>query len=272
MLANKQILTQKDAEAYARLTAPGHVKASHFSEHRRIEGYFENRDVPDFMCSDRLLKLDTLYGTIQLGYNPAKGQSFLFANIKTSVFDTAPSRHQRELKEYQMMRSLKTGTQNVAYSAKRRGGSAVILYKMETQPWTQRSILPYLRRVNLEALQKTMPFLDRTDEFSDREKVSQEQKSLQKELAGSMARQKYSEMAVIRARQVELLTRQNELGALLYRKDTQQRLFFCKLNSALDMQKHEMFAYYRDRRRGGKVAEKDAAPVENSNKAEDQNE
>ena len=102
----------RDAETYARLTAPVHVQQSHFSEHQRIEGYFENRDVPQFLGSDRLMKLDTLYGTIQLGYNPRRGQSFLFANIKTSIFDTAPSRHQRELKEYQMVRGRKAATAN----------------------------------------------------------------------------------------------------------------------------------------------------------------
>ncbi len=150
-----QILTQKDKEAYARLTAPQHIAVEHFSRHQKIEGYHENRDAPEFVGSDRLLKLDTLYGTIQMGYNPRRGQSFLFANIKTSVFDTAASRYQKELKEYQMARALKTGTQNLAYSAKRRGGAAVILYKAQNMPWSRGSIAPYLARANMEALRKT---------------------------------------------------------------------------------------------------------------------
>jgi len=263
MSVQNKILTQKDTEGYARLTAPQHIKSSHFSEHRKIEGYFENREVPDFMGSDRLLKLDTAYGTIQLGYNPQKGQSFLFANIKTSILDTAPSRHQRELKEYQMMRERKTGTQNLAYTAKRRGGSAVILYKMENQPWTRRSVAPYLRRVNMETLQKTMPFMDRSAELGDRERARDEQKSLQQELTGKMAAGKFSEMAEDRARQTALTARQNELNALIYRKDTQERLFFRKLNLAFDLQKQEMFAYYCDRRlKGGAAAKADVSPQE----------
>ena len=253
----KQNLTQRDAEAYARLTAPEHIAKNHFSEHQKIEGYFENRDVPDFIGSDRLLREDTLYGTIQMGYDPQRGQGFLFANIKTSIFDTAPSRHQRELKEYQMMRELKTGTQNTAFTSKRRGGSAVILYKKDTLPWSRRTVLPYLRRANMEAFEKTMPFLDKTTELNDRAGIAQEHKSLGLELTAKMSAQKYAEMPVIRARQTALLTRENELSALIYRKDMRQRLFFRRLNSTLDMQKREMFAYYRDRRPGGALARED---------------
>ena len=256
-MSAKKNLTQRDAEAYARLTAPEHITANRFSEHQRIEGYFENRDVPDFMGSDRLLRADTLYGTIQMGYDPQRGQSFLFANIKTSVFDTAPSRYQKELKEYQMMRELKTGTQNTAFTAKRRGGSAVILYKKDTLPWSQRTVLPYLRRANMEALGKTMPFLDKSPELLDRTGVANEHKSLGGELSAKMAAGKHSEMAALRARQTALLTQENELNALIYRKDTRQRLFFRKLNATLDLQKHEMFAYYRDRRPGGAMARED---------------
>jgi len=256
---HKSLARKKDAETYARLTAPQHVRFSHFSKHEKIEGYFENRDVPEFMGSDRLLRLDTLYGTIQLGYNPRKGQSFLFSNIKTSVFDTAASRYQKELKEYQMMRGLKTGTQNTAYSAKRRANSAVILYKAETLPWSRRSVLPYLRRINMESLQKTMPFLDKTAEHNRREESLREHKALGRELSGKMAERNYTEMAAMRAGQRELLTEQNETAALIYRKDTQGRLFFRKINAALDIQKKEMFAWYRNRRQGGVMVEREPA-------------
>ena len=255
-----KILTQKDQEGYARLTAPQHIRFSRFSAHEKIQGYFENIDVPEFMSSDRLLRLDTLYGTIQMGYNPQKGQSFIFANIKQSIFDTAPARHQKELKEYQMMRELKSGTPNIIYNSKRRAASAIILYKTEPMPWTRRSVEPYLRRVNMEALQKTMPFLDRAEQLSKRQGFMQEQKNLQLELAGKMSERKYNEMADIRARQTQLIAQQNMNEALIYRKSTQERLFFRRLNGALDIQKHEMYAYYRDRRRGGAQAKTDTAP------------
>jgi hypothetical protein len=250
-------------ESYTRLTAPQHVQLTHFSKHEKIEGYFENRDVAEFMGSDRLLRLDTIYGTIQLGYDPKRGQSFLFANIKTSILDTAASRHQKVLKEYQAMRALRTGTQNVAYSAKRRAGSAVILYKMENQPWTQRSITPYLKHVNMETLGKTMPFMEKATDISEREKTMREQRELQAEIRGKAAQGKFSEQGGLRARQTALAQRQNELNALIYRKNTQERLFFRKINFALDIQKHEMFAYYRDRRRSGGKAAKDTAQTEN---------
>jgi hypothetical protein len=257
-------LTHKIPETYARLTAPQHITISHFSRHQKIEGYLEYRDVPEFLGSDRLWRLDTVYGSIQLGYNPRKGQSFLFANIKTSILDTAASRHQKELKEYQMMRALKSESANIAYTSKRRGGSAVLLYNMEPQPWSRRAVMPYLRRANMEALQKTMPFLDRSAELSRRAEISKEQRSLQDGLAAHMRGRRYGEMSLIRAKQTALSAHENELNALIYRKDTQQSLFFRKLNYAMNLQKREMFAYYRDRRKAGGVMSNAAAPVENT--------
>lgn len=267
-----QTQIQKEKETYARLTAPSHVTLSHFSAHQKIEGYFENRDVPDFIGSDRLLRLDSLYGTIQLGYNPRKGQSFLFANIKTSILDVAPSRYQRELKEYQMMRGRKADTQNVAYTAKRRGNSAVLLYKMENRPWTRDSIAPYLRRMNMEALRKTMPFLDREVEYTDRQRTQEQGNALAAQLRESVGQQNHGETARIRGEQLRLGVRQNELSALIYRKDTQRWLFFRRLNYALDNQKQEMFAYYRNRRLGGRQAQSDAAqlPVRDEDEVRDE--
>jgi len=244
-------LTQRDTETYARLTAPQHITYSHFTRHQTVEGFHEWREVPEFAGSDRLWKMDTLYGTIQLGYNPRKGKSFLFANIKTSVYDSAALRHQRELKEYQMARYPKSGTSNTAYTAKRRAQSAVILYNMDPLPWSRRSVAPYLHTVNMEALRKTMPFLDKTREVWGREESAREQKRLQGEIASRMRERRYGEMAGPRARQTELAARQNDWESLIRRKDTQQRLFFRKMNAALDMQKKEMYAYYRDRRRSG---------------------
>ena len=261
-----------DREAYARLTAPQHITESHFLQHEKIEGFFENRDVPEFIGSDRLLKMDTIYGTIQLGYNPRKGQSFIFANIKTSIYDTAPYRHQRELKEYQMMRALKTGTQNQAFSAKRRGASAAILYKMEPLPWSRRSVEPYLFRANMQALEKTMPFLDRSGEVMRREDTVQELRKGQEKLREQLAGGDTDGMRATRAKGLELSARQDQLNALLYRKDAQRRLFFRKLNASLDMQKHEMFAYYRDIRLRGGVRAAETAPADTNKQDEDEDE
>ncbi len=262
-----QILTHKDKEAYTRLTAPQHIAVEHFSRHQKIEGYHENRDAPEFVGSDRLLKLDTLYGTIQMGYNPRRGQSFLFANIKTSVFDTAASRYQKELKEYQMARALKTGTQNLAYSAKRRGGAAVILYKAQNMPWSRGSIAPYLARANMEALRKTMPFLEQTAERAERQENYEKQRELKKKL------DIYNpfEAAKLRAEQVALSSRQDELNSLIYREDTQMRSFFRKLNYAYNMQQEELLNYYRGRRPGSKPEERESVlPTPNDSESNDE--
>ena len=79
-------------EALARLTAPQHLTTTHFLEHRKVEGYEQDREVHDFYGCDRLWKLETVYGRVQMGYDPKKGQSFLFANLKTSIYNNAASR------------------------------------------------------------------------------------------------------------------------------------------------------------------------------------
>ncbi|MCL2399766.1 MAG: hypothetical protein FWC91_08510 [Defluviitaleaceae bacterium] len=257
----------QDKETYARLTAPQHIVNNHFSEHKKVEGFFENRNVPQFMGSDRLFRLDTIYGTVQMGYSPGKKKSFIFANIKTSIYDTAASRFQKEIREKsQISRHLRTGTKNKAISSRRRWGSAVILYKAETLPWSPRSVAPYLRRANLEALKKTMPFLDKNEEISDRGQIRSQQRNLQNDLQSNLLSQNYAEMAAIRAQQVADSTRQDMLNAIIYRKDQQRLLFFRRLNSSLDSQKYEMFAYYRNKRKGGSSARSDENPAENNPK------
>lgn len=254
---------RQNDETYARLTQPQHHTANRFSEHHKVEGYHENRDVPEFLGSDRLLKIDGLYGTIQLGYNPQRGRTFLFANIKTSVYDTAPSRYQRELKEYQMMRQLKTGTPNLAYSSKRRSGGATLLYNLESRPWSPSSILPYLYRGNMEALRKTMPFLDRTEELEERLKLREEQKILRQEVGDAVTKGRYAELAGLRKQQREALVLQNQTETIIIRKDTASRLLFRRMNIAFDLQKQEIFQYYRSRRFGGEKSRMDTGPIEN---------
>lgn len=142
------------------------------------------------------------------------------------------------------MRALKTGTQNLAYSARRWQGSAVLLYKAENKPWSEQSIAPYLSRVNLETLRRTMPFLDRS-EAQERAENREEKKRLEREIRQSLLQRDNARTAVLRRQELELSRRQDVLGALLTRKQSQSLLFFRKINLAFDLQKAKMFEYYR---------------------------
>lgn len=264
-------MKKEDKETLDRLTAPAHVVKTHFSRHERVEGFHEYKDVPDFVSSDRLLKLDTLYGTVQLGYNPRKGLSFVYANIKTSIYDSAHSRFQKELKEYQMFRSRKADTQNIMYTSKKREDSAVLVYKAANSPWGNYSIRPYLQRLNTRTLSKTMPFLELSSEKTRRSDLAQEYKTLSHRLRGEMQKGDYSDMAEIRRRQNEISTERETVQSIIIRKDTQNRLFFRKINEAFDYQKHDMFAYYRRQRleRRGEAPVSDM-PEENKGENEDE--
>ena len=243
----RQDLQQKRAEKkalVARLTAPQHLTTTSFREHRKIEGYEQDRTVHDFYGCDRLWKLETVHGRIQMGYDPKLGQSFLFANIKTSILDSAASRDTRSMTEQGRMKTLKTGTQNVVYSARRRAGSAVLLYKAENRPWSEQSVAPYLGRTNLETLGRVLPFLVR--------KEGEE---------AAAARRDYRQLdrkrdAASLAEQTELSHWIDSLEAVRLVKEQQSRLFFRKLNIALDLQKAKMFEYYRNvKARRGRAAQ-----------------
>ena len=258
MLQNLREKRAEKREAIARLTAPQHLTTTRFLEHRKVEGYEQDREVHDFYGCDRLWKLETAYGRIQMGYDPKRGQSFLFANLKTSIYGNAASREQRRMSERERMKTLKTGTQNVAYSARRRAGSTVILYKAENRPWSEASIAPYLGRVNLETLAQTMPFLVRTE----REEAD-------------AARREYRRLDA--ARGAQALAQQTELGhwiehleAVRMLKEQQSRLFFRKLNIAIDLQKAKMFEYYRNvRAQRAKAAAAQAAQAAKPNEETD---
>lgn len=245
MAIRQEIHAREEArETDARLRAPQHLVTNRFEEHKRIEGYEQDRSVPNFIGCDRLWKLETQYGRIQMGYHPGRGQSFLFANIKTSIYDTAASAYQHRMKETQQMRTLKTGTQNIAYSARRWQAGAILLYKAENKPWSEQSIAPYLKRVNLETLRKTMPFLDRS-EAREREENREEKKRLEEKVRQSLRQRDNARTAELRLQERELSRRQDVLSALLTRKQTQSQLFFRKINLAFDLQKAKMFEYYR---------------------------
>ena len=250
-----QLTAKQREELAARLAAPAHITQNRFEEHARIQGYYEDRAVPDFMGCDRLWKWDTLYGTVQMGYDPKRGQSFLFANIKTSLFDTAASREQRQMNDRQRMGYLKTAGPNRAYTARRRAGSSVLLYKAENKPWSERSIRPYLRRQNLEALQKTMPFLEAWRERGRRGELLAEDR----ELSAAERTKAGAELQGVRAQRLALSRELDALASLAWRKEAQSRLFFRKINIAFDLQKQKMFAHYRARMAARRLEAENAA-------------
>lgn len=250
-------------ELYDRLTAVSHIQVEHFSRHQKIEGYYEYADMGHLFTCDRLLKLETMFSRIQMGYNPNRGRSFIFANIKTSRYDTAASRYQREMKEYQMKSLLKGNTANKGFVAKRQSGAAVLIEKAENKPWSEGSVRAYLGRVNLEALQKTMPFFSKEEEKQELVRLREEQRELKEEIAERSRQGEHQENAALRAQAMEQLYKENILEALLYRKEAGSRYFLRKLNYAFDFQKHEMFQYYKDRRdEAEQAAEAESLPQE----------
>ncbi len=233
-------------EVYARIHASNHLTYDNFREHIKVEGYFENRNVPDFLGCDRLMKMDNMFGTVQQGYNPMKKRSFIYANIKTSIYDSAASKYKRELKENTMFRSRKDENENVLYSTKRREDTAVILYKAENKPWTENSIAPYLMRVNQGALRKTMPFLLRQEEENRLDRLKEQRRELHEHEREAVQTGNVDVMSQVRLLQRQQNYEENMIGSMITKKVQRSRWFFRRLNYAFDIQKQAMFEYYRN--------------------------
>ncbi len=266
---------KKDREELKnRLSAPQHIIYNRFEEHVRVEDFRQNENVADYYGYDRLMKLDTLYGRIQMGYHPGRDQAFLYANIKTSIYDYAPYAFQRSYMELRGMKELKTGAyanQNIAWSSRRIKNSSVILYKAQNKPWDESSIRPYLGRENLGALRKTMPFLLRGEEQEKRLDLLTEQAErkarIQEVLSGRQKDEEFGQknaaVAALRAEQVAAEKQMEGLEAVFSKKQLMNINFFHRINMAFDLQKIKMFDYYRT------IRMQRALKAENASAAED---
>lgn len=136
----------------------------------------------DAGLASRLMKQENMFGRLQLGYNPNRERVFLFANLKTSRYDTVASRYQKELKEYQQKTLLKGNNENRAYVSRYWEGASVLIEKRENKPWTRRSVASYLGRENMESLQKTLPFFVKEEEKKALEKRKSRKKELEKQI------------------------------------------------------------------------------------------
>ena len=247
-------------ETMDRLTAASHVQIDYFAEHKKIEGYYTNLSEGQFFKCDRLMKQENMFGRIQLGYNPNRKRVFLFANLKTSRYDTVASKYQKEMHEYQRRSLLKGNNENRAYVSKRRENATVLIEKKENKPWTQRSVKTYLKRANAEAVSKTLPFFSKEEEKRELEEVRTAQKAVQEnisELFRDMASEQEAEeknrkmqekmLASHRKIAMKNLEKENLLEAIIIRKNAAEKAFLRKINYAYDFQKKDIEDYYRDK-------------------------
>ncbi len=244
-------------ETYERLTAASHESVEYFAKHKKIEGYYEEQATGTLFGCDRLRKQENPYGMLQLGYNPNRKREFLFANLKTSKYDTVASKYQKEMKDYQKKALLKGDNENRAYVSRRSSMATVLIEKKERKPWTESSIKRYLSRANMEAVEKTLPFFLRKEETEELEKLHTRRKEIQQEIRTLQTgeetletepKQQAEEMRELRKEAVEALTHENLMEAILIRKAAAARYFLRRINYAYDFQKKDIETYYREKR------------------------
>lgn len=268
-------------ETMDRLTAASHVKVEYFAEHQKIEGYYEDRMPERLFGCDRLMKQDNLFGTIQLGYNPNRERTFLFANLKTSRYDTVASRYQKEMRDYRRRSLLKGDNENRAYVSRRDEMSSILIEKKERKPWSARSVKTYLNRANMEAGAKLLPFFTREEEKEELEKLYARRKEIREtirelslqgrdEEAGQDHREAAMEIRTLRREATDSLMKESLLEAILARKEAASRTFLRRINYAYDFQKKDIEAYYRERRKTLEETRTEEAAAEGTPEDEDE--
>ena len=259
-------------ETFARLNAPVHVTLNSWEEHERIEGYYEFQDYGHLFSCDRLLKLETFYGKVQMGYNPNRARSFVFANMKTNRYDTVNSGYQKSMKEYQQRPEQKKGNENRAYVSGRWQNASVLLEKAENKPWSAKSMEPYFHNTNMETILKTMPYLSNEQEIGQLSERKAAIIQMQKTVAENARKNERGEDAVIHSQMREASEESALLQAIIARKDAQKRAFIRKLNYAFDIDKKRMFEYYREQRRHAMQEEVSAIDTDGSDSPSDHQE
>ncbi len=273
---SRSVLSAKETkETIDRLTTPIHMEQNHFSEHVRVEGYGERAIGENFFGSDRLLKLDTRFGRIQMGYSPTKRIPFIFATIKTSLYDHAAAAHTKKFDEQTGYGQLREGTKNKVMTAKRRQDSSTVLYKAENKPWSEISVRPYLGRKNLGTLAKTMPFFNVHEDISERYKVASQIREAQAEVREAFIKGDYKKVREERAAQVELKREQESASTVITLKKQRSHWFFRRINLEFDRQKQAIFEHYRQQSVGknntGDGRDTDSEEPNNNNNNENEN-
>lgn len=235
-------------ETRERLTAVKHVRTEHFKNHVKMEGYAPGRYAGHSFGCDQLMKLETAFSKVQMGFNPNRGRGFLVMNLKTSRYDTIDSQYQKEIKEEQMKPLNLNGFQNRAFASQQRPDAVVLIEKSDAGPWSESTIRPHYGKGNLEALQKALPFFSKNE---GKEKISDNrltERSLQKKVQDNVNKGMFENNRMLRERQRDLLYEDNLLFHFIRLKEAEGRYFFRKLNFAFDIQKKEMFDYYKTRK------------------------
>ncbi len=272
-------------ETLDRLTAVSHAQTEHFSEHKKIEGYQEYSVQENFPGKDRLWKRENLYGVLKLGYDPQKEKLFLFAHMKTSRYDTAAGRYQKEMNA--LGQSPVSGREggNRAYVSSRREMAAVLIERRTNRPWTGKFIRSQRNRENMDVIRKLLPFFAREEELEGKRKLKAAKGERQKEARSLLLPLRESEerngqeleikqrarmqrLTELRKEDVRDLAAEQLIQTVLLTKDAEARRFLTGINYAYRYQKTEIEAYYRERRRAAGQAAERAEPGEDTSEEE----
>lgn len=233
-------------ETSDRITNPWNVQVEHFLEHQKVDGIFQSGESSMFQC-DRILKMENSFIQLQMGYNPEQKRTFVVANTKTSRYDNISGASERKVREDVLNNMMQRKKKKQEGNGRKLAETMVFLHNKQQRIWTKNTIRSFLKESNEEVHEKTMPFFVKFPEMQKRAELRQMQKELKDEISENSRISEHQENTELNREARDYMQEENMLQALITRKETASNYFLRKINYALDTQKVEMFAYYKER-------------------------
>ncbi|MFI3213451.1 MAG: hypothetical protein R3Y24_08915 [Eubacteriales bacterium] len=253
-------------ETNDRITNAWHVQLEHFSSHQTVEEIQEEGSSSVFQC-DRLLKMENSFIQMQLGYHPEQRRTFIFANTKTSRYDTISSNKDRKVRANVVKNMMTRKKKKQEGNGRKLAEAMIFLHNREHLIWSKGTIRSFLRESNEEVLEKTLPFFAIRPEKERQEELRNTLAESRKMVAKNSRENDYKSNVELHREIREYLQEENYLQMLITRKETASNYFMRKINYSIDTQKKEMFNYYKAKR---EEAMESKVPVESSDEDEDE--
>ncbi|MFI3177408.1 MAG: hypothetical protein R3Y67_07970 [Eubacteriales bacterium] len=231
-------------ESNDRITNPYHVRVEHFLEHKKLEGVRNDILGSKFSC-DRILHAQNMFLQFQMAYHPVQKRTFVIARTKTSRYDTVSTDRERQIRAEDISYIMQRRRKKQEANGRKAASNTMFLYNRQTNMWDRGVIGSFVKANRNVSVDKTLPFFTTYDERARRHELAGKQKAIKETVAIQSRESRHEENTSLLEDSKYYLQEENYLQMLIERKEASGISFLRKMNYAVDIQKNEMFAYYR---------------------------
>lgn len=260
-LETQHLRKREYQEELDRVTAVQHIQTERFDRHVKPEGYYDSVSMGQMFACDRLMKQESMFGRIQLGYNAVRHRTFIFAEMKTSRYDTVSSRYQRTMKEYQMNSRKDVSNVRRAFVSQKRSEASLLIEKAYGKPWNEELLYRYHDRVNEDVLASVMPFLDSRRKRQKLKEQKRDRRGLQEQIQKNTNEGNFEENIGLRQKETQMIAEENLLQQLILYQEAASRNFVNRVNLVYETQKEQIFAYYKHKKKEKQKNSEEAGQV-----------